>query len=66
MLLNKELFAIDLTSMNDLNRFISFEVTNFQTIMDLAQKVQSKIKNQSQKSKPVNEEIKHLESLLNP
>ena len=53
--------------MNDLNRFISFEVTNFQTIMDLAQKVQSKIKNQSQKSsEPVNEEIKYLESLLNP
>ena len=36
MLLNKELFAIDSTSINDLNHFITFEVANFQTIMDLA------------------------------
>ena len=29
MLLNKELFAIELTSINDLNRFLNFEITNF-------------------------------------
>ena len=70
MLLNKELFAIDLSSMNDLNHFITFEVTNFQTIMDLAQQLQGQIANQSQKLEPnlksVNEELKQLESLLNP
>ena len=70
MLLNKELFAIDLTSMNDLNRFITFEVTNFQTIMDLAQQLQGQIANQSPKLEPnlksVNEDLKQLESLLNP
>ena len=53
MLLNKELFAIELTSMNDLNRFLNFEITNFQTIGDLAQKLQGQIA--SRKFKPVNE-----------
>ena len=54
MLLNKELFAIELTSMNDLNRFLNFEITNFQTIADLAQQLQGQIIT-SQKFKPANE-----------
>ena len=64
MLLNKELFAIELTSVNDLNRFLNFEITNFQTIGDLAQKLQGQIA--SRKFKPVNEVLQLLESLLSP
>ena len=64
MRLNRELFALELTNMTDLSRFMNWEISHLQTISDLASQLRRLIS--VQEFKPVAEVRRSLEQMLSP
>ena len=62
--LNRELFALELSNLGDLSRFLNWEVSHLQTIADLASQLRRLISVQD--FKPMGDVRRSLEYMLTP